>query len=404
MPNSTPKSLLVVIPSLHHGGSETHLSQILPGLRAKGWEITVFLTSGCGEIAKQLESCGIIIRRPSKSFSKMHNKHKLLRVPLVAITFFELSKYLIKHRPNIVHFMLPEAYLLGGLCCITTRQKNLSMNRRSLNNYQKKYPILRKFEHWLHKKMSCIITNSQQNVQQLIGEEGVAKEKVKLIYNGLDYTKFSNLNTLNQESIRQEFNFAPSSFTIIVIANIIPYKGHATLLSALNKISAQLPSDWQLLCVGHKHDYINELEKLSSELNITHHVHWLGAQQSVVPLLAISNLAISCSYEEGFSNAILEAMAASLPLIVTDVGGNPEAIIADESGLVVPARDDHALANAILQMASNKVLAQKMGAAARQRATEHFSLSTCVNAYHDIFTKIIIPAKDCGSNPERAYQ
>jgi glycosyltransferase involved in cell wall biosynthesis len=386
--NMKAKTLLIVMPSLHLGGTESHIAQILPGLKEKGWQITVFLTSGSGELTNLLATKGITIIRANWLSNQLHNKSKLLRAPLLVLTFLQLTLYLIRAKPTVVQFMLPEAYLIGGLSCIVTGQQNLFMSRRSLNNYQQKYPLLSKFEKWLHSKMRGIITNSQANIEQLNKDEQVQLEKLQLIYNGIDVNRFNNL-TDNNASIRQQFNLPNSALTLIVVANVIPYKGHATLLAALATIAEQLPSDWQLLCVGRKHDYVRELETLANNLDIAQHIHWLGTQTNVEPLLAISDIAISSSYEEGFSNAVIEAMAAGLPLVVTNVGGNPEAVVDGNTGLVVPARDAEALAAAILRLSVQPATRAAMGAAGMQRVTEQFSLAACVNAYDSIYSECL---------------
>lgn len=386
---SCEKTLLIIIPSLHVGGTETHLSQILPGLKAKGWDITVYLTSGAGELCNKLESAGIKICVPSELSQNLHNKNKLLRAPLIALRMLQLCWFLRRSKPKLVQFLLPEAYLLGSICCLITGQKNMIMSRRSLNNYQQKYPLLKRLENWLHTKMARIITNSQSNVEQIIAQENVPANKIELIYNGIDTKRFTEAETLDKQAIRNEFNLIPSALTLIVIANIIPYKGHATLLHTLNLIKQHLPADWQLLCVGKKHAYINELERLTTELNLTDHIHWLGQQQAIEKLLAISDIAISSSYEEGFSNAVLEAMAAGLPLIVTNVGGNPEAVQSGVNGLVVPPRDVTALGTAILQLANNKNTREQMGTAGKQKITEKYSLNSCVDKYDLIFSDCI---------------
>lgn len=389
MLNFKPKTLLVIVPSLHIGGTETHLSEILPALKTKGWDITVFLTSGTGELLGKLEAKGIKICQPNYLTHKLHNKNKILRAPLLLLTFCKLMLYLIKNRPSIVQFMLTEAYLLGGLCCLLVGQKNLIMSRRSLNNYQSKYPILTKLELWLHTKMQYIITNSQANLKQLAAIEHVPINKLKLIYNGINLSKFTDINNIKSPAVRAKFNLPDSDLVLIVVANIIHYKGHATLLQALAMIKHQLPADWQLICLGKKHDYINELESLAKQLEISQHIYWLGTQAAIEEFMAISDIAISCSYEEGFSNAVLEAMAAGLPLIVTNVGGNPEAVIDQHTGIVVPARDANALGVAISSLAANPSHMVNMGAAGKLRVAQQFSLPACVDSYDKLYSGLL---------------
>ncbi len=388
MQNST-KTLFIITPSLHRGGTETHLAQILPGLKQKGWSITIFLTSASGELAAPLVAAGIYIIHPDFISCKLHNQSKLLRAPLLFLTFLRLSFYFLRHKPDVTMFMLPEAYLIGGLSCLLTGQRNLIMNRRSLNSYQNKYGLLSKLEHWLHGKMRCIVTNSQANIAQLTEQENVNPKNVRLIYNGLNLSLFNNLDLLDKTAIRNKFKLPASTYVMLVIANLIQYKGHTTLLEALAAVQSQLPSDWQLLCVGQKHEpYAQHLAFVAEQLKIDDHIHWLGSQPDVTPFLALANLTISCSYEEGFSNSVLECMAAGLPLVVTNVGGNPEAVVNAVTGLVVPAHDAAALGAAILQFALHPTLSKEMGAAGKTRAQAEFGIDKCIEKYDQLFKQL----------------
>jgi len=119
-------------------------------------------------------------------------------------------------------------------------------------------------------------------------------------------------------------------------------------------------------------------------LKLANNVYWLGMQTSVDPLLAIADIAICCSYEEGFSNAILEAMAAGLPLVATHVGGNPEAVVDGETGILVPARDAVRLGQAISKLAVDPKAMAAMGEAGKKRVRKFFSLQECINEYDSL--------------------
>ena len=116
---------------------------------------------------------------------------------------------------------------------------------------------------------------------------------------------------------------------------------------------------------------------------------FLGSRKDVGSLLAASDIGILCSHEEGFSNAILEGMAAGLPMIVSDVGGNAEAVIHDETGLVVPAGDPKALANAIVALIGNPERCRTMGHAGRMRTERSFSMEACVEEYNRLYKNLL---------------
>jgi glycosyltransferase involved in cell wall biosynthesis len=157
----------------------------------------------------------------------------------------------------------------------------------------------------------------------------------------------------------------------------------------LGAAANSLPPSWTLLCVGRDDGIGSSLIDLARELSIDAHIRLLGSQSDVSALLASADVGILCSHEEGFSNAILESMAAGLPMIVTDVGGNAEAVLDRETGYVVPPRDPAALGAAIVALAANADLRKQMGATGRRRVETHFSITRCVEDYDNLYCNLI---------------
>lgn len=111
---------------------------------------------------------------------------------------------------------------------------------------------------------------------------------------------------------------------------------------------------WDLLIVGNNSTGIQiELEGLASDLGIHKRVHFLGLRTDIADILSLADVSLLTSHQEGFSNAVLDGMAADLPMILTDVGGNAEAVLDGETGIVVPPHDPVSLAEAIDRMLSN---------------------------------------------------
>jgi glycosyltransferase involved in cell wall biosynthesis len=251
------------------------------------------------------------------------------------------------------------------------------MSRRSLNLYQNNHPYLHRLERILHRRMQMLVANSKAVLNELRQEADTVP--VALIYNGVD---LSNIAPPPQRRRN------PDRLTLIIVANLIPYKAHADLFHALALAAEKLPASWELLCVGRDDGHGPILADLARRLHLERHIRMLGSRADIPTLLASADIGVLCSHEEGFSNAILEGMAAGLPMVVTDVGGNAEAIIDRESGLIVPARDPAALGAAILALASDVKLRETMGRAARSRVEMHFSLDQCVQRYDAIYRKL----------------
>jgi glycosyltransferase involved in cell wall biosynthesis len=374
--------VLIVIYSLGLGGTEKHLSLVLPALKKRGFNLIVFNISGVqdAEIFSLLVQAEIEVRGPA-----LVQDGKRMSAQRLLSSMFRLLKCCALERPHIIHFFLPRAYLIGAPLALMTRVPTRVMSRRSLNNYQAKYPILTKLERYLHRKMTAISGNSKAVINQLRHEAHIAPEKLYLIYNGIPL----NSREVSREEKRAANGITAECLVLIVVANLVFYKGHADLLDALNEARAALPEKWVLLIVGGDSGVANRLKERVRKLLLEDHVRFLGLRRDIPELLSISDIAILVSHEEGFSNAVLEAMASGLPVIASNVGGNPEAVIEGSTGLLVVPKTPSVLAQAIVRLANDPAERQRMGARGRARVEKNFSLEACVSGYEALYRSIL---------------
>jgi glycosyltransferase involved in cell wall biosynthesis len=265
------------------------------------------------------------------------------------------------------------------------------MSRRSLSSYQQNWPTVARLERRLHEKMDAVIGNSRAVVRELL-DEGIPKSKVRLIYNGIAFTK----QLPDRAEARQALGLDDSTLVGAVVANLIHYKGHRELVRALSHVAANLSIPWRILVAGRDHGIRAELESLAEARGIREHIEFLGERANIPQLLAAADFGLLTSREEGFSNVILEGMAAGLPMIVTDVGGNPEAVLDGETGCVVPPYRPKAIADAILRLARNPELRRHLGEEARARAEDKFSIERCVRAHADLYQDLLGRARVAG--------
>jgi glycosyltransferase involved in cell wall biosynthesis len=256
------------------------------------------------------------------------------------------------------------------------------MSRRSLAVYREKYPLLGSVERWLHRRTFGILGNSQAVMDQLATEVD-DRGKLALIHNGIDLP--SPVFTSRRRQTRDLLQIPDGTLVIAVIANLIAYKGHRDLIAALALIKDQLPVAWRLLAIGRDDGTGADLKALAQSLGIGDNILWLGERDDVDELLSASDMFILPSHQEGFSNALLEAMAARLPVIATAIGGNSDAVVEDETGSLVPVRDPRALAAAILRLARDSDLRASFGEAGRLRVEQRFSLQACVDRYERLY-------------------
>jgi glycosyltransferase involved in cell wall biosynthesis len=263
---------------------------------------------------------------------------------------------------------------------------HIIMSRRGLNTHFQRYPGARAWERWLHPRVSVFLANSEAVARQLIAE-GAPAARVGLIRNGIDLAPFDQ--PLDRQSERAALSIPPGAIVIIMVANLHAYKGHSDLLRALSRMDKQLGPDWTLLLAGRDAGAGASLRTLAQEIGIAGHVRFLGPRSDVPRLLRISDLAVHSSYEEGSSNAVLEAMAAGLPLVVTDAGGNTEAVTDGLNGLVVPPRDPGALASAMTRIIEDSALAGRFGKASRARVEAEYALPVSLEKYERLYRALL---------------
>lgn len=372
-----PSPILVVIPKLPVGGTEKHLLEVLPRLDRRRFAVTLFTTRGAGALDDRLRAKGVTVKTAPGIFPGQWN---------VIIAGFTLLGVLLKLRPAVVHFFLPEAYLIGGLCSLLTGRCRRIMSRRSLNHYQQQRPLSARLERWLHKRMDAVLGNSQKVVDQL-RDEGVVEDRLGLIPNGIDMARYSGGD---KAECRSRLNVNQDTLVLTIVATLFPYKGHADLIEALGHISDRLPEDWSLLVAGRDQGKIElNLRSRARDLSIEHHIHWLGEQAAIPELLCASDIGLLCSHEEGSPNAVIEGMASGLPMIATAVGGCPELITDGETGLLVPPQDPQALGAAILDLAQDPQKRQRLGSAGQSSLRGDYDLQTCVTRYERLYDALI---------------
>ena len=379
-PEGRPLRLTVVIGSLERGGAEQHLLQVLPLLARRGFSVEVFCLNYRGQLAAEMERRGVPVFSPRARRSQ----YRLVRWIGQLLGFLCLMLRLLLRRPDIVHFYLPSAYMVGTPAAILACCRVRVMSRRSQNYYQSRYFWAAAVERWLHRRTSAIIGNSRSVTRQL-SEEGVPDSRLHLIYNGVDISAYAG--PVDMAAIRRELGIAEDALVFVIVANLIPYKGHADLLDALAQ--AALAPGWVLLCAGRDDGIGQSLQARAEAAGLSGHIRWLGSVEAVPALLAAADIGLLVSHEEGFSNAIIEYMAAGLPVIATDVGGNAEAVANEESGLIVPARDPAALAAAIRRLAADPELRRRMGEAGQRIVGDRYSLEACAEAYDRFYRGLL---------------
>lgn len=365
--------ILVVAPHLEAGGTEWHLIRVLPEFRRRGIDVSVFVLVRGGRLEARLAGLGVPVTGYEGDAPR----------PIASIgAVLQLRRELRRLKPDIVHFFLPEPYLIGMVASWGIRPLTRVMSRRSLAVYQQKYPLLGWLERWTHRFTDKLLGNSTAVVAQLIAECG-EPDKVDLIHNGIEMPP--QVSAHQRNAMRRELGIPPDAFVMAVSANFIGYKGHADLLEALGMLRDRLGGAWRLLLIGQDLGAAAALRRQAGEVGIADNIVWLENRSDAQSPLAAADVGLLPSHQEGFSNSLIEMMAIGLPVVATRIGGNLDAVVDGESGILVPVKDAAALAAAIARFYNGAALRRSMGDAARARVGERFSLSACVDRYTEFY-------------------
>lgn len=372
--------IVYIIDRLVDAGTQRHLYRLARGLHRQhreNYDIRVICLEEEGYTAQKFREIGI--RVSAFHTGAYYTLDTLRKVHAIA-------NYLAAEKPGIVENYLLKANLLGTAAAGMAGVPVILSTRRSMGyDFKPNHVEMLKFidRNWT----AGVVVNSQAAADITMEREKVAPGKIHLVYNGIDGERF---HQPRDQTLKQEFKIPAEAVVLGAVGNIRPVKGYEYLLSALEKAAGSCPQVC-LLIVGNVYqhgEYFQKLEKQAKELNIRSRVVFLQNCPDIPGVLSLVDIALLPSLSEGFSNTLLEYMAAQKPIIATAVGGNPEAITHEESGLLVPPRDSPALAGAITRLLKDRDFAAKLAVNARKRVLEKFSLEKMIENYRRLYKKL----------------
>jgi sugar transferase (PEP-CTERM/EpsH1 system associated) len=215
------------------------------------------------------------------------------------------------------------------------------------------------------------------------GRTGFPARKIAVIHNGVDRSRFFP-DAETRRRVREELGIRDTELCIGCVANLLPVKDHTTLLEAVGSLSAQ-QGDWRLLLIGEGPERARLESFISQRTGLGQRVSLLGSSSRVPELLRAMDVFVLPSVAEGMNNSLLEAMASGLAVVASDIGGNPEVVIAGESGMLFPAGDARTLGRHLVQLQTDPALRLQLAQGAVQRADQQFSIHSMVQAYEQLY-------------------
>jgi|SRR5882672_4405146 len=220
----------------------------------------------------------------------------------------------------------------------------------------------------------------------LENDVGIPRSRIRRIYNGVDTTTFHPAGEVREPLPAADFA-APGDFVIGTVGRMVGIKDPQTLVRAFIELAASR-SRLKLVMIGDGELY--EDVKLALAEHGLEAATWLpGRRDDIPPIMRGLDLFVLPSRNEGMSNTILEAMATGLPVVATNVGGNPELVIDGETGRLVPPGDSNAMAAAIRSYLDAPAMARMHGVAARRRAATDFSMDAMLKQYLEVYDSLL---------------
>lgn len=367
------------------GGTERHLSMVLPALARRGWKLEVKLLGDGGPFATPVEAAGIpvenLARRYSVPIPKVGGASTLVS------QVYALFNYLRARPPRILHCFLPTCCVVGGAAAWMAGFSPVVMSRRSQAARPSVFPGEKLLERWALRRSSLVFAHSHV-VRDELRAEGIEERNLLLNHNGVDFRLFDSAK-VERANVRAAEGWSSDEIVFAVVANLKPSKGHVDLLRAFTR----LPKEgrcWRLVLIGNDaHSFGSRLKDLAQSFGIADRVVFAGGRNDIASLLSAADVGILNSHHEGFSNAILEYMAARLPVIATATGGNLDAVLDGETGLLTPVASSDTLGEAIAALLHDPPLRSRLGEAGRRRAESMFSLDACIDRYEAAYRGLL---------------
>lgn len=207
--------------------------------------------------------------------------------------------------------------------------------------------------------------------------------KLAVVHNAVDLEEFDSFTS--RSSIRKEFGIRDSEIVLVCIGRIEERKGQEYLVNAMKHVD-----NARLVIIGKKNEvYFKKLKEITEEYGLSDRIIFTGHRKDIPSILREIDIMVMPTFTEGFSRVILEAMATGKPVIATDVGGTPEAVIDGVTGYIVPTRDSLALTNRINELVNDGKKREEMGRAGRTRVEEKFSMKDCIKKVEGIYSGLL---------------
>ena len=370
------RRVFFLLDSLQIGGTETQAVELALRLDPARYAVTLGCLQVRGPLLAKLEGSNVslIEWHASKGVNSPSGIYQMLR----------LARFLRRGRFDVVHTHDLWSNLLGIPAARLARVPVVISSRRDLAHLSWYTPRRRRILSHLQRFSSAVLVNSGQIREQLVREDGFSPELIHVVHNGIDLDRYKNV-VIDREGL---FPGLQNCTLVVNVANMhSDIKGQPTLIKAAREVCSKFPHV-RFVLAGDGARRV-EFESMAAELGLKGNFLFLGQRQDIPELLACCDMAVLPSRAEGFPNALLEYMAAGLPTVATDVGGNREIIQHGVNGLLAAPDNYERLAESILFLLENPAAASELANAGRERVRRDFSFERLISNVDAMYTQLL---------------
>jgi glycosyltransferase involved in cell wall biosynthesis len=371
--DTRPIRVAFVVHVMQVAGAEMLVSETI---RATAGEVkpTIVCLDAVGMLGEQLRSEGLEVvclgRRPGRDFRAAGRMAGVIR----------------RRKIEVVHAHQYTPFFYSALgASLSGRRPRIILTEHGRHFPDVVSPVRRAANRLVLARLAAEVNAvSAFSAEALRSLDGFSGRPVGVIENGVHVDRYGPAP--DRAKARERLGLAPDRLYVANVARLHPIKDQPMLLRAFAEVAAGRP-DVDLLLVGDG-PMRGELEALAGTLGIADRVRFLGVRHDVPEILGVVDVFALTSISEAASLTLIEAMASRLPVVVTDVGGNPELARDGREGRLVPRGDAPAMARALLEVLDHPEFGSALGAAGQERARQKYRIGRTVDEYHRLYRRL----------------
>jgi glycosyltransferase involved in cell wall biosynthesis len=364
-----PVRVVHIIPTLDRGGAEKQLTLLAAGLPRDEFEVQVCCLTRGGPLEADLAAAGIPVTILGKSWK------------IDPYALWKLYRFLVDAKPDIVQTWLFAANSYGRLAASWAGVKHIVGGERCVDEWKMWHEVM--IDRWLAGSTETIVVNSPA-ISDFYTAKGIAADKFTVIPNGVPDPPPL---TKTRDELLRELSLPANVQLIVCVNRLWQQKRVKDMIWCMDQLSTVAPDIHLLICGdGPQREQLERYTRLTENAS---RVHFLGVRDDVLQILPHCHALWLASEYEGLPNAILEAMAAGIPVIASDIPGNRDLVIDGETGLLFPVGHRATLSRQMLRILSDPDLGRQLAAAGRARVRRDFNVPLMIERFASLYRKLV---------------